>query len=249
MRVAAFLYVTTTHQLHPPSLRIVPDAAAVFYGEDFFSSAAYSAVNRPRDTNVRRDFEAAVVSDMFPGQDWHTFNRAYGPRNGQRRRQFREEFSSIMANVAEHLSPPGELWTRDNIAQLDANIGLPIPLFESNDQRTGFVFRGCYRITRWEFCSGGGDKVRAFVSDLRHKVQEQHRLHSRWSDVLPSCPPAVLGVMREIMTWDSMLLRDWARVELEKAMDPILSGDPKHRYVLRYARIIVNRRTARDETK
>ena len=49
-----------------------------------------------------------------------------------------------------------------------------------------------------------------------------------------------MGVMKEIMAWNDVLLCDWSRVELEKVMDPVLSGDPKHKYVARFALSILN---------
>ena len=137
-----------------------------------------------------------------------------------------------MVDVAGYLSPPSELWTHDSIDQLDAKIGRPVPFFESNCQRAVLMFCRCYRIIRWDFYSGSGDKVRAFGPDLRLKVQDQHRLHVGWPDILLFCLPAAAGIMREVVTWGNMWLRDWAQVELEKVMDPILSGDLKHRYIL-----------------
>ena len=37
-----------------------------------------------------------------------------------------------------------------------------------------------------------------------------------------------------------MARMDWTRVELEKVVDPILSGNLKHRYVQRYIFSIIN---------
>ena len=43
-------------------------------------------------------------------------------------------------------------------------------------------------------------------------------------------------------SWEALVQKDWAEVELEKVMDhPILSGNTNHKYVVRYALTMLNR--------
>ena len=168
---------------------------------------------------TQRDIAAAI-----PGEGNHTFNRVFAPTNDeaeaiaepepniedgaepalasdeQPQRALGDEFCRIMVHDKAHLSPPKELWTRHNIAQLDANVGRPIPLFqESGARKHYFEFLGWFRIARWELCPGGSKAVQDFVT--RRKVSQVDKPREYWNGVLN---------------------QDWARVELEKVKDAAL---------------------------
>lgn len=118
-----------------------------------------------------------------------------------------DEFCRIMVHDKAHLSPPKELWTRHNIAQLDANIGRPVPLFqESGAKKHSFEFLGWYRIVQWELCKGKSGEVQAFVS--KRKVSQIDKPREYWVGALG---------------------QDWARVELAKVSDASL-GNPMERH-------------------
>ena len=108
-----------------------------------------------------------------------------------------------MVHDKAHLTPPHELWTRNNIEQLDSNVGKALPLFmESAARRRSFEFLGWYRITRWTRCIGGGQDVRGFIEKRQ-----------------------ISQTARSGEYWESALSEDWARVVLEKVNDPLL-GNP-----------------------
>lgn len=114
-----------------------------------------------------------------------------------------DEFCRIMVHDKAHLNPPHELWTRNNLAQLDQNIGKALPLFiESAAKARSFEFVGWYRIKAWARCPGGGRDVLSFIQ--KRQVSQTAR---SWE------------------YWEKALSEDWARVELEKVNDPAL-GNP-----------------------
>lgn len=105
-----------------------------------------------------------------------------------------------MVHDKAHLNPPHELWTRNNLEQLDHNIGRPLPLFmESAAKARMFEFIGWYRITAWARCPGRGKDVLNFIQ--KRQVSQTAR-------------------SREY--WEKALSEDWARVELEKVTDNAL---------------------------
>ena len=97
-----------------------------------------------------------------------------------------------MIHKYAHLSPPRELWTRNNIAQLDVNVGRPLPVFQEVTLNK-FEFLGWYKITAWELCPGGGTAVQTFVR--RRKVSQRDRTAEYWAKALG---------------------QDWGRVQLER---------------------------------
>ncbi|GJE95288.1 hypothetical protein PsYK624_114710 [Phanerochaete sordida] len=108
-----------------------------------------------------------------------------------------------MVHANAHIAPPKELWTRYNIAQLAANAGRPLPLFqESAAGRHKFGYVGWYRIVRWNVCKGGSAEVRAFVAKRRVSQADMPREY-----------------------WAGVLGQDWARVQLDKVDDPAF-GNP-----------------------
>ncbi|KAI0086846.1 hypothetical protein BDY19DRAFT_333632 [Irpex rosettiformis] len=106
-----------------------------------------------------------------------------------------DEFCRVMIHKHAHLSPPKELWTRNNIPQLDANIGRAVPVF-SEVTTNGFEFLGWYKITRWELCPGGGAAVQNFIR--RRKFSQRDKTADYWRKALG---------------------QDWARVQLERVSE------------------------------
>lgn len=111
-----------------------------------------------------------------------------------------EEFCRVMIHNNAHLSPPRELWTRNNIAQLDSNIGRPLPVFQETTGRQ-FEFLGWYRIARWQLCLGKGTEVRRFIE--RRKISQKERTVEYWTKALGE---------------------NWARVEMERVSDTSLQN-------------------------
>ncbi|KIP07189.1 hypothetical protein PHLGIDRAFT_429279 [Phlebiopsis gigantea 11061_1 CR5-6] len=183
-----------------------------------------------RDANAVPSFRLYTqrdIAEAIPGEASHTFNRAFAPvddtpadeetctavsvdtaaaSHDAPARPLADEFCRIMVHDRAHLAPPKELWTRHNIAQLDANVGRPVPLFqESSARRHTFEFVGWYRVMRWGLCKGGSTAVQAFVA--RRKVSQVDKSREYWVGVLG---------------------QDWARVELERVEDASL-GNPMER--------------------
>ena len=177
-----------------------------------------------RDANAVpscRLYTQREIAEAIAGEASHTFNRAFAPAEGapaggetgegdvaaaSPARPLADAFCRIMVHARAHLAPPHELWTRHNLAQLDANVGRPVPLFqESSARRHAFEFLGWYRIVRWELCRGGGAAVQAFVA--RRRVSQADKPREYWVGVLG---------------------QDWARVELERVEDASL-GNPMER--------------------
>ncbi|KAI0781696.1 hypothetical protein BC629DRAFT_1594425 [Irpex lacteus] len=115
-------------------------------------------------------------------------------------RPLSDEFCRIMIHRYAHLSPPRELWTRHNIAQLDANIGRPLPVFQEVTTNR-FEFLGWFAITKWELCTGRSTAVQNFVK--KRKVSQRDRTVEYWAKALG---------------------QDWARVQLERVRE--MSNDP-----------------------
>lgn len=166
-------------------------------------------------------YHLKFIPAALPGEHKHVFNRATkragdasrGDVTYQAAALLSHLFCSIIVRLDAHLSPPEELWVDENVAYLNANLGRPVPLFQESVSKTrSFEFLGCYRIVRWQLCEARGDDVRAFVQQLREHhpgLSEEH--------------------------WATIVTRDWARVELEQVMNPILSGSKNRRYAIRYA--------------
>ena len=125
-------------------------------------------------------------------------------------------FTSIWVHTNTHPNAPKELWTRENIDLLSQNIGRPIPTHvEHAFLPTVFNFVGSYRIVDWRLHKAGSAEAVAYIATL--KTMQRSKKDEYWAEVSRG---------------------DWAQVELEKVVDPILVGNPKHRYVQRYAEIL-----------
>lgn len=124
------------------------------------------------------------------------------------------QITSITLHKNLHPSPPEELWTCDyDMHVFDSNLGRPIPVYvESPLMPTSLEFAGCYRIVRWKLHQAGSDDAVAYIAK-RKSIQ-------------PGEKPQY---------WIELKKKDWMQVQLEKVVDPILIGNPKHKYVRRYA--------------
>lgn len=187
-----------------------------------------SATDTNRIKRIRRrkslKYTTRTIASAFPGEQGYVFNRgtrrtdAPGPTSSQPS-ALSDLFSTIIVRAGAHLAPPTELWTDYNIAYLCENAGRRIPLFQQHTPASPKLeFLGCYRIARWTLCEAQGPDVLAFAEQLR-------ALH----------PEEAVG------EWAQMIARDWAKVQLERVVDPILSGRLHHRYVVRYAWYMASR--------
>ncbi|KAI0697994.1 hypothetical protein BC835DRAFT_1336401 [Cytidiella melzeri] len=156
------------------------------------------------------------IAKKMPGQTQHTFVRAVVSQDaaldsdttqddseGQASADLHrldESFCRVMIHKHAHLSPPTELWTRNNMSMFDTNIGRPLPVFQEL-RANRFEFLGWYRITRWELCEGGSPVVRRFIE--RRKVSQRDRT---------------------LEYWQKALGESWARVEMERVRE--LTADP-----------------------
>ena len=175
-------------------------------------------------------YSAAAIAAMLPGQSDYIFNKAQFSVDGSEVR-LAEFFSSIIVDKDE-LSLDNFIRTKDNISHLDANIGLPVPLFMSKNSRAAeFFFCGCYRIMRWEYCH---PPIEGWASSTEaQELDGSVGAHSH----------SGLQAQQERSP------TTWAKVQLEKVVDPILSGQLEHVYVLRYACAIVQSRIAHARSK
>ncbi|KAJ3551253.1 hypothetical protein NM688_g4808 [Phlebia brevispora] len=168
--------------------------------------------------SVRLYSEKQIQEALPSGRKNHTFTRALAPTEhtisevevAQDKQSedlppelpLADEFCRIMVYDKAHLNPPHELWTRNNLEQLDINIGRAVPLFEEAPaRRKMFEFIGWYRIVRWTRCRGGGDEVLDFIQ--KRKLSQASRTREYW---------------------DSALKEDWAKVVLEKVNDAALKN-------------------------
>ena len=180
------------------------------------------------------------ISRMIPGECEYTLNRAIQQDGAQPPRfqtsGFLDLFSSIIVEDSGHISPPEELWICHNISLLDFNIGRPIPLFRRSCGGQSFTFIGCYRILRYESYAADSDTVRMFIDVLLSSTRPELRRSDADGD-------AYCANGSPDSTRDEHSVTKWARVELEKVTDhPILSGNPRHQYVMRYAFSILQRK-------
>lgn len=201
------------------------------------------------DLNRAQMYSQRVLEHKFPGESGYTFNRASArparhpapasagktdlqsaagavdpiePWDG-----LSDYFSHILIAHNAHIMPPAELWTATHIGFLDANARRPLPVFVESPARPGhFEFVGCYRILRFELLMHGDMALGEFF-DARRAMRRQG------------------GEGGDAPGEGS----EWARVELEEVVDPIMSGDLKHKYVQRYALNILGRAKTESGTK
>lgn len=173
-------------------------------------------------------YTRSMLGQMFRGESQHMFNRAGAPQDGSSRRtvalsganaaSLADTFFCIVVDYQSHTSAPTELWISENIAYLQANSRRPIPAFVQRKATDDiFEFVGCYRIKRWELYQAGSPEVKTYVDKRRLSQTEKREIH-----------------------WTRLAQSNWAKVEVEEVVDPVLSGSRKHRYVLRKLRYAMN---------
>ena len=182
-----------------------------------FSWRARAALDKQLQRNL---FTDRCINSLFPEIAWHTFNSSTINVVQQcvdhLSRSHAPTTSFIIIHRNAHRSPPEELWTRWPVQQLSANVGRPMPVFwQSSSAQHLYDFIGCYRILKWNMSSSNQPEFKSFLETCI----QWHPERSGGEE-------------------DS---RDWARVQLERVVDPILSGKPQHRYVIRYALKILGR--------
>lgn len=165
---------------HHTFVRDIPDAPAVD------TAQTTAIVPDEHEHSGRQDAGTSITVEPTSGKLQPSLRSTVVPS---------ENFCRIMIHKNAHLTPPKELWTRNNTDQLDANVGRPLPVFQEAHGRQ-FEFLGWYRVVKWDLCAGGGAQVRRFIERRRLSQKE-----------------------RSVEYWAKAFGESWARVELDRVRD------------------------------